>query len=40
MEFEMDQAEAALKNENVVQTRQHLDYVERAIEAIEKALNR
>ena len=39
MEFEMDQAEAALKNDNLAQTRQHLDYAERALEALEKALN-
>ena len=39
MEFEMDRAEAALKSDNVAQTRQHLDYAERALEALEKALN-
>ncbi|MFN0107186.1 MAG: protein kinase domain-containing protein [Bryobacteraceae bacterium] len=39
MEFEMDQAEAALKGNNAVHARQHLDQAERALEALEKALN-
>lgn len=39
MQFEMDQAEAALNSGNVGQAKQHLDYAERALEAMEKALN-
>jgi eukaryotic-like serine/threonine-protein kinase len=39
MEFEMDRAEAALQGNNAAQARQHLDYAERALEALEKALN-
>jgi hypothetical protein len=39
MQFEMDQAEVSLKNDNVAETRQHLDYAERALESLEKALN-
>jgi len=39
MEFEMDRAEAALQGNNPAQARQHLDYAERALEALEKALN-
>jgi len=39
MQFEMDQGEAALKSANVAETRRHLDYAERALEALEKALN-
>lgn len=39
MQFEMDQAEAALNSNNVGQAKQHLDYAERALEALEKALN-
>jgi serine/threonine-protein kinase len=39
MQFEMDQAEASLKNDNVAEARQHLDYAERALESLEKALN-
>ncbi|MBI2688545.1 MAG: protein kinase [Acidobacteria bacterium] len=39
MQFEMDQAEAALNGNNVAQGKQHLDYAERALEALEKALN-
>ena len=39
VQFEMDQAEAALNSNNAVQGRQHLDYAERALEALEKALN-
>ncbi len=39
MQFEMDQAEAALNSGSVSQAKQHLDYAERALEALEKALN-
>ena len=39
MEFEMDRGEAALQGNNPAQARQHLDYAERALEALEKALN-
>jgi len=39
MQFEMDQAEAALKNDSVADAKQHLDYAERALESLEKALN-
>ncbi len=39
MEFEMDRAEAALRGNDPAQARQHLDYAERALEALEKALN-
>jgi hypothetical protein len=39
MQFEMDQAEAALNSGSVGQAKQHLDYAERALEAVEKALN-
>ena len=39
MQFEMDQAEAALNSNNVAEARQHLDYAERALESLEKALN-
>ncbi len=39
MQFEMDQAEAALNSGSVGQAKQHLDYAERALEALEKALN-
>jgi hypothetical protein len=39
MQFEMDQAEVSIKNDNVTETRQHLDYAERALESLEKALN-
>ena len=39
MQFEMDQAETSLKNDNVAEARQHLDYAERALESLEKALN-
>ena len=39
MQFEMDQAEAALNSNNPAQAKQHLDYAERALEAMEKALN-
>lgn len=39
MQFEMDQAEAALNSGNAGQAKQHLDYAERALEAVEKALN-
>lgn len=39
MQFEMDQGEAALNSSNPAQARQHLDYAERALESLEKALN-
>jgi hypothetical protein len=39
MQFEMDQAEALLNANDAVQAKQHLDYAERALEALEKALN-
>lgn len=39
MQFEMDQAESALNSGNVSQAKQHLDYAERALESLEKALN-
>ena len=39
MQFEMDQAEAALNSGSVAQAKQHLDYAERALESLEKALN-
>jgi eukaryotic-like serine/threonine-protein kinase len=39
MDFEMDQAEAALNGSNAGSARQHLDYAERALEQLEKALN-
>jgi serine/threonine-protein kinase len=39
MQFEMDQAEAALSAGDVARARQHLDYAERALESLEKALN-
>jgi hypothetical protein len=39
MQFEMDQGEAALNSNNPAQARQHLDYAERALESLEKALN-
>ena len=39
MQFEMDQAEAALNSGSVGQAKQHLDYAERARESLEKALN-
>ena len=39
MQFEMDQAEAALNSGSVSQAKQHLDYAERALESLEKALN-
>jgi serine/threonine-protein kinase len=39
MDFEMDQAEAALNGNNAASARQHLDYAERALESLEKALN-
>jgi len=39
MQFEMDQAESALNSNNPAQARQHLDYAERALESLEKALN-
>jgi hypothetical protein len=39
MQFEMDQAEAMLNANDAVQAKQHLDYAERALEALEKALN-
>jgi serine/threonine-protein kinase len=39
MQFEMDQGEAALNGNNAAQARQHLDYAERALESLEKALN-
>jgi serine/threonine-protein kinase len=37
--FEMDQAEAALNSGNIDSAKQHLGYAERALEAMEKALN-
>jgi hypothetical protein len=39
MQFEMDQAEASLNASDPAQARQHLDYAERALETLEKALN-
>lgn len=39
MQFEMDQGEAALNGNNPAQAKQHLDYAERALESLEKALN-
>lgn len=39
MQFEMDQAESALNGNNASSARQHLDYAERALEALERALN-
>ena len=39
MQFELDQAEAALNSGSVAQAKQHLDYAERALESLEKALN-
>jgi molecular chaperone GrpE (heat shock protein) len=39
MQFEMDQADAALNSGDAGKARQHLDYAERALEALEKALN-
>lgn len=39
MQFEMDQAESALNGNNPAGARQHLDNAERALEALEKALN-
>ncbi|HEU0122894.1 MAG TPA: protein kinase [Bryobacteraceae bacterium] len=39
MQFEMDQGEAALNGNNAAGARQHLDYAERALESLEKALN-
>lgn len=37
--FEMDQAEAALTSGDLAGARQHLDYAERALEQLERALN-
>ncbi len=39
MQFEMDRAESALNGNDPGEARQHLDYAERALEALEKALN-
>ena len=39
MQFEMDRAESALNGNDAGEARQHLDYAERALEALEKALN-
>lgn len=39
MEYEMDQGESFLQKNDPAQAKQHLDYAERALEALEKALN-